>query len=291
MPHDAAPHAMRALLDANPIVGDVKHGGGRLWNTREIAILREHWPTAGIAGCLPLLPGRSAHGIYAKAAALGLLSPETVRRGGPRQRYTSSEHIDRAIVAAYASALGRGKMQRLSATLMRPQTWIKRRALHLGCVVPRLMESDWCEAEIAILEKNATRDPHAVARILGRAGYRRTASAVVVKRKRLHIDHFDPDHFSARGLAALLGVDVGTVLRLIARGLPAKRRREDSAEWRISRRGLRQFIRDNPTAIDVRKVEGVWFIELLTGGDLGVRRTKAAGGMTPPLDAAAGPRA
>ncbi len=42
------------------------------WTTKEVAILREHYPRGGGVACLDLLPDREIQAIYRKAATLGL---------------------------------------------------------------------------------------------------------------------------------------------------------------------------------------------------------------------------
>lgn len=257
-----------ALLDKNPVVGEPKRGARRFWTTREIAILKSNWTGGGIATCLSLLPGRTASAIYGKALSLDLTMPETVRRGIKRQRHSTTEFIDAAIRRAYQASPTAGSIKRLADTIMRPRSWARKRAEQLGCVVPRFKEPPWSAEEIAILESAEAKKPDAIARLLKRRGYNRTSTAVSVMLKRRHIqvDRDDPNHMSARGLAVLLGVDDKTVTRLIAQGLPATRRgtaRERGDEWRISRKSLRRYIADNPTSIDIRKVDAVWLIDLL----------------------------
>lgn len=42
------------------------------WTAKEVAILEEHYPSAGALGCVPLLPGRSRQVIREKAHYMGL---------------------------------------------------------------------------------------------------------------------------------------------------------------------------------------------------------------------------
>lgn len=252
-----------AFLDRNPVVGPQKHGPRRFWTNREIALLDANW-SSGIATCLPLLPGRTASAIYGKALTRGLASPETLRRGLPRCRHTTTEFIDAAIRRAYQDRPTRGSIRRLAHAVIRPGWWVRKRATELGCAIPRFKQLPWTEDERQILEANATRKCEAIARVLKRHGYSRSATAVAVMLKRLHIDRTDPERMSARALGDLLGVDSKTVTRLIAAGLPAERVSAIAgSEYRIARRKFRRFVIENPTAIDIRKVDQVWFIDLL----------------------------
>lgn len=46
------------------------------WSTSELAILREHYPLGGLKATIAMLPGRSWHSIYMKAAGHGLKAPK-----------------------------------------------------------------------------------------------------------------------------------------------------------------------------------------------------------------------
>jgi len=58
------------------------------------------------------------------------------------------------------------------------------------------------------------------------------------------------------------------VLRWIEKGLlkaSKKGTKRENDEWHIEDRHIRQFIVENVGIIDIRKVDKVWFVELLTG--------------------------
>ena len=113
-------------------------------------------------------------------------------------------------------------------------------------------------------------------RILRKAGYVRSATAVHVKRKRLKLGVAEERRaaglYSAHELAELLGVDPKTVTRWIAQeGLPARRRgtartaRQGADEWEIPITKLGPWIRDHAQLLDLRKVDRFWFIDLAFG--------------------------
>ena len=107
--------------------------------------------------------------------------------------------------------------------------------------------------------------------ILRHAGFRRSATGVKLKQQRLHIPRRNGDMLTAYGLAQLLGIDSHLVTRWIRTGLLR-------AKWRGTRRtpqqsgdtyairpaDVRQFIITNPMGFDLRKVEPLWFVDLLT---------------------------
>lgn len=263
---------IKALLERNPMVGEPRQGPRRFWTTREIAILKATYPEGGLPACLPLLPGRSATTIYQQAANQGLKSPIWAKGGTKRQTYGQDDRIDALIRRVYQGPVTLGQVNQLARTLGRPRHWVQTRARALGVVVPRFKEPPWSEAEIEIAADNAHLCLRVIAKKLKAAGFRRTETAIHVKLKRLSACREDPNHYTARGLAELMGVDGGTVSRWIEKGwLKARRRgtgRTDAQggdQWWIARGSVKRFIVDNVAAVDLRKVEKHWFVDLLAG--------------------------
>lgn len=54
------------------------------WTTREIALLREHYPRGGAVACLPHLPRHTESAIRQKAAELGIAAGGTGRPASDR---------------------------------------------------------------------------------------------------------------------------------------------------------------------------------------------------------------
>lgn len=244
--------------------------GRYFWTNHEEAILREHYPGGGPRACEPLLPRRTTGAIYQHASAMGL---KTLRfRGDFRQRHGSSPIFDDMIRRAYESR-SVGAIRDLSKTIGRPRWWVRRRALKLGIAVPRFKEPAWSEAEHELLAQHAHKTPTVIALIFRKHGYRRTEAAIVNKIKRRGFDTLDPNHFTARGAALVMGVDCSTVTSWIEKGwLKAKRRgtarlpcQGGDHHW-IHRRELRAFIVDNAARVDLRKVDKFWFIDFLVSG-------------------------
>lgn len=266
----SATFGLRDLLDQNPVVGGMRAGPKRFWTGREEKILRASYPRDGLAGCVPQLPGRSASSIYQRARILGLVSPRT-NEAVPRQRYTSSDAIDAVIRRVYQATPSKGDIGRLARTVNRPRWWVSKRGAALGLAAPRFKSPRWSEAENEIVEAMAHRHPRTIRLALKRAGFERTETAITVQRKRLGASTEDPDHFTARGLAAVMGVDSKGVTAWIVKGwLRAKRRGtarvgvQGGDEWWIHRRDVRQFIVENVAAVDIRKVDKFWFVDLLS---------------------------
>lgn len=267
---------LHELLDHAFVVGEIRTGTRRFWTNREIRLVREIYPTSGLPGCIPLLPGRTAGSIYQRACQLKLASPmeRDRQQGVPRQKWTSNEHIDGAIRRGVSQATSKGDMLRLAQSLNRPRYWVSQQAAKLGCVPPRFKEPPWTQAELDIIANAAHLDPKTLKKHLARAGFQRTATAVVVKLKRLGADRTDPHHCTANALATLMGVDRKTVCDWITKGWLAADRRgnqqfvehehERDHHW-IRYTAVRRFIVDHPAHVDIRKVDKFWFIDLLAG--------------------------
>ena len=279
LPPEVAGLCLRDLLDANPVVGERRTGSKSPWTGREVKALREAYPAHGLAGCLPLLPGRSATAIYQQARNEGLVSPKAASEAFPRQRWATSEAIDAVIRRAYLAAPTRKGIGACAAAVGRPRWWVSRRATQLGLVVPREKETPWSEVELDVLRGREGDHPNSIKKALKVRGFSRTETAIVVKLKRLGLSTAvdDPHCHNARDLGLLMGVDGKTVARWIEKGwLKARMVGEASAtraegnHWSIHRRDVRRFIIENAGAVDLRRVDKVWFIELLGGPANGV---------------------
>lgn len=239
------------------------------WTTREIATLRAVYPDHGIVASIEALPRRTPSAIYQKVRLLGLCRHNV---NANRERWTTTAHIDDAIRRAYADG-ALGTIKRLSGTVGRPGWWIRKRAMQLGIAVPRFRAFPWTAAEDDILSANAHKAPLTIKRALARAGYKRSDSAIEVRIKRLRLDTTDPDHYTGRGLADILGVDSKAITRWIEKGwLRAHRRgtarvsEQGGDQWWIRRADVRRFIIENVAAVDFRKADKFWLVDLLTGG-------------------------
>ncbi|WP_454887934.1 hypothetical protein [Sphingomonas oryzagri] len=264
---------VRTLLDRNPVLGEPRRGARRFWTTREEKLLREHYPRGGVEACLAHLPGRSASAIYNHAAGLELAAPATAKTDFRRQRWTSTDQIDVVIRRVYQRSPTKGEVTRLATTVGRPSWWVTRRAAKLGLVTPRFKEPAWTDEERDIVRENFHRAPRTILRMLQRAGYKRTETAITVMGKRLGATREDLHHLTATGLATLMGVDSKTVCGWVSRGLLRARRRGTARtdaqggdqHW-IHLRDVRAFIIDNAAIVDIRKVDKFWFIDLVAHG-------------------------
>lgn len=262
-----APGGVLAILEANPVEGEIRSGGRRFWTGREEKILRETYPTGGLPACLPLLSGRTAKSIYLRAGQMGLHVENREQRR--REPWTTNEHIDAAIRRAYGQKPSRGDITKLAHAVMRPRWWVTKRAQQLGICPPRFKPLEWSPEEREIIAAKATNSPKSIRKFLQSRGYDRTETAILVQLKRMGMSRVDdnPDLYSCRSLAELMGVDQHTVGRWIEKGwLRATRTGTGrTVSWNIHRKHVRTFVIENVAAVDIRKVDKWWFVDMLAG--------------------------
>lgn len=258
------------LLDTAEITGPPRAGAKRFWTGREELILRNTYPVGGLAAALEKLPGRSAGAVYQRANALDLKAPTETR---PRQRWVSNDHLDALIRRTYEGKPDKGAIKRLAQQTGRPRAWLRSQAVKLGCAIPRFKEPRWTDAEREIVQEHAHRHPGTIVRRLKVAGFTRTETAVAVQIKRLGACTQDPDHYTACGLASLFGVDSKVITGWIEKGWLQARRRgtervaaQGGDQWWIHRRAVREFVVGNVAAVDIRKADKFWLVDLLAGG-------------------------
>jgi hypothetical protein len=147
---------------------------------------------------------------------------------------------------------------------------IKKRARELG--LARTKETPWSEPELAILARHAWMNDERIRLKLKTAGYAQTATAIHLKLKRMRFKS-DPGFYSAKGLADALGIDSHVVARWIKAGhlraqLRGTKRTEQQGgdSYLIKEKDVRRFILEHPTEIDLRKVDQLWFLDLITNG-------------------------
>ena len=266
---------LRDLISSRAIVGIPKAGKRRVWTNHEEKILKENFSSLGVGACLALLPGRSAGSIYQHASTMGLRSPVNAKKKGYfRQRWTSNDQIDAVIVRCYEGNPKYNQINDLARAVARPRWWVSKRAAKLGLIVPRFKEPPWTEEEVELASAHAHKDPSTIKRIFERHGYKRTETAITVKLKRGGTGtgrNADPNHFTATALSKLFGIDGKSITRWIANGLlKAERRGTDRTsqqggdEWWIHRKHIRTFVVANVNAVDFRKVDKFWLVDLLT---------------------------
>lgn len=268
---------IRDTLDTNPIVGTAKTGTRRFWTNQEEKKLRDNYPEKGLEGCIPLLPGRSASSIYNRVGLLGLQKKVASSHDFRRQKWTSNDQIDAIIRRVYQSTPTKNQVKECAAIVSRPRWWVSKRAVKLGLVLPRFREPPWATTEIEYVTENAHKSATVIRRGLKARGFKRSDTAIMVKLKRIGTPtgrNADTEHYSANQLAKLFGIDNHGVTAWIKKGwLKAERRgtgrtsQQGGDEYKVHRKAVRSFVIGNAAAIDIRKVDKFWFIDLLAERD------------------------
>lgn len=229
------------------------------WKTTEVARLeRLSAEEAGVEQLLKELPGRSIDAIKKKAGEMNL--PLPVAKGG--QVWKSDEKTDALIKEAYASG-SRGAVTELAITLGVERWRISKRAGELGVASVRLKDTEWAPGELRVLEEFGEQGAAAVHRELRKRGHERSVGSVATMVAQWIATRERDDCWSARAVAEGMGVDPHTVLRWITQGgLKAK---QVGAQWEISRKAMKQWVVTHANAVDLKRVDKYWFIDMLGG--------------------------
>jgi hypothetical protein len=184
-----------------------------------------------------------------------------------------NDQVDQLIREVYLNhrdAKSRLGIRPLARRVGMPHWALKKRARELG--LARTKELPWSEPELEILSRYAWMSDERIRLKLKAAGYARTVTAIHLKLKRMRFKH-DGNFYSARSLAQALGIDPHAVTRWIKSGhLKAKLRgtergpQQNGDIYLIHEKDVRRFILEHPTDIDLRKVDQLWFLDLITNG-------------------------
>jgi len=190
-----------------------------------------------------------------------------------RRKYVFTDQIDKLIREIYLhqrDAKTRPGIRLLAKKVGMPHWALKRRARELG--LARTKELPWSEPELAILSRYAWMSDERIRLKLKAVGYSRTVTGIHLKLKRMRFKH-DGSFYSAYRLAQALGIDPHAVTRWIKSGhLKAKFRgtargpQQHGDSYLIQEKDVRRFILEHPTDIDLRKVDQLWFLDLITNG-------------------------
>lgn len=158
----------------------------------------------------------------------------------------------------------RGRSQEIAARLKVPRWAVNRRAAALGLTRPK--DRPWSVEDEAYVEASFHHTSvKTLARKLGRS-----PTDVQLKAKRQGLRKYD-EGYTALSLAEALGVDPHWVLARIRSGkLRASRRHTERTpqqggdSWLITDEAVIDLLREHPYDIDLRKVDNLWFIDLIT---------------------------
>ncbi len=184
---------------------------------------------------------------------------------------TPEAHIK--IKNTYKTNTGSNQVNILADQLQLPRWKVSRYAIRQGWIAKQKKAPNWTDPEKKILERNAHLTPERIQLRLKMAGYRRSTTGIVLKRKRMRL-LMNLRGYTARSLAECLGVDVHFVTRAIRHGkLKAKKRgtRRTAVQggdmWWIMPGAIREYILDCLYEIDIRKVDKYWFVDLMVNRD------------------------
>ena len=198
--------------------------------------------------------------------------PARVKAQG-RRSYVFTDQVDQLIRELYLNhrnAKTCPSIRLLARKVAMPHWVLKKRARELG--LARTKEQPWSEPELAILARYAWMSDERIRLKLKAAGYSRTVTGIHLKVKRMRFKH-DGSFYSAYSLAQALGIDPHVVTRWIKSGhLKAKFRgtartpQQNGDSYLIQEKDVHCFILEHPTDIDLRKVDQLWFLDLITNG-------------------------
>lgn len=201
------------------------------------------------------------------------------------KKYPFSEEQDAVLRAAWAEHVSRKAVLVASRRTGYPEHIVRRRATILALSKPRKKEPPWTAAELEIVERHAARGHEYVKKALADAGYSRTLTAIVVKRKRTGCAGRGHGFYTLNEVGKLLGVDAKTVVRWRRAGLISSRARgtartesQGGDEQLVSQETLRDFVLQNVHLVDLRKVppeHHLWFVDLVSGGRAGLAPDEA----------------
>ena len=239
------------------------------WTRDQITLLHAEYPTADLDDLARRL-GRPLHQLYSKASVLRLR--RLVRNMGRKRKHQITPEIDAEIRRVYQSAHHKNQINQLAARIRWPRWKVTRRAIQLGLIRQQKKEPPWSEREIGVLEQWGHLCPEVIRRKLKKAGFPRTVTGIVLKRKRMNLTAPYSDHgFTATKLAQAFGVDSKVVTGWIEKGwLVAGRRgsgrtpQQGGDMWWITRRAVRRFIIESVDVIEIAKVDKWWLVDILT---------------------------
>jgi hypothetical protein len=195
------------------------------------------------------------------------------KRRRRHKKFVSNERIDEQVRKIYLEHPDSKTHPGVSALALRigwPKWALLKRGRELG--LARTKEKPWSEPELSILERCAWKSDERISLKLKEKGFVRSRTAVHLKLRRMRFKKGMP-YFTANGLALALGIDSHLVVRWIReKKLYAKTRESEPVAaqrgdtWMIHENDVRRFLLGYPTTFDLRKVDQVWFMDLISQG-------------------------
>ena len=179
----------------------------------------------------------------------------------PRKYFWTPEHD--TFIRKHYDARVLGRARDIASHLGVPKWALNRRARDLG--LSRIKDAPWSPADVAYLETHYHRlATKQIAKNLGR-----TVTAVKLKAKRLGYRK-NGEGYNAHSLSQALGVDPHWVIRRIREGKMSASTRsterlpqQGGDSYLITDQEVVRFIRKHTFEIDLRKVDRLWFLDLV----------------------------
>lgn len=172
--------------------------------------------------------------------------------------------------------LGIPSIQDAARELGVPASTLKKFARELG--LTRTKDLPWSEEEIKILDEQGYKSPAALARIFRKEGFVRTEVAIELMRARRRSHKASP-FYSLGAIARLFGVDGHLVTDWVDKGWlkaeykETKKNKGDGdgrGDTRVADKdSIYRFVVEHPEAFDLRRVDQLWFLHVVTRGDVG----------------------
>ena len=186
------------------------------------------------------------------------------------QKYIITDHIHKIIKKTYQKNTGNGEVKALAKRFSLPRWKISRYAIKQGWIAKQKKEPNWSKKELHILENAAHFCTAIIQKKLKAAGYRRSETAIVLKRKRMRfLSNLKGQ--SANMLSECFNVDIHFILKAIKQGrLRAQRRgtkrtaKQGGDFYFIKDKDIKTYIIENINEIDIRKVDKYWLVDILT---------------------------
>jgi predicted DNA-binding transcriptional regulator AlpA len=197
------------------------------------------------------------------------------------KRWLFNERIDDEIRRIYSNGSRGGGRETLAAFAKRigyPYCTVQQRAGYLGLSKPYDARHPWSQREEEILRRNAHHSYKEIHRRLKAAGFDRSVIAVQRKTTNAHSKLY-VELMSGEQVAQCFGVSSTTVYRWIKNGF-LKAQVKDNHEhshrlpspqrhYLIHDNSIRDFVRRHPMEFDLRRVDQLWFLNLVFKDRLG----------------------
>jgi hypothetical protein len=235
-------------------------------------------PVKVIAAAPIVKPAKAAIQPVKRVAAAPIAKPVKAAKkvAAPRKAkpviWPFTPEMDAQIREVYRTGTGKNEVRELAAAFSYPRWAVSKRAQIISAYDPRIKESNWTKAELALLKANAHKCPDRIRLAMKEAGFSRSTTAILLKRRRQGMLQ-DLAGYSAHALSNLFGVDAHCITGWIDSGwLRAEKRGtartavQGGDMWYILKPDVQRFILSNFGLIDIRKVDKFWLLDQVTAG-------------------------